>query len=152
MRLTRVGDRLRQPGSRVPGAVLRWQFIERRIYSMLPALDGDRLWAHPLISAVVDARLRSDLRRLAPASRRLLDELDRLPQTFVHGDASPQNLLVPAADPPVLVAIDWTLIGLSAVGYDLAQLLVGLCTPASCPWRRCRSCARRCSTATAGPG
>jgi thiamine kinase-like enzyme len=43
----------------------------------------------------------------------------------VHGDASPQNLLVADEDPPVLVAIDWTLIGLSAVGYDLAQLLVG---------------------------
>ncbi|HWM56773.1 MAG TPA: phosphotransferase [Pseudonocardia sp.] len=124
VRLTRAGHRLPATFSRVPGAVLRWQFIERRL-SMLPALDGDRLWAHPLIRAVADERLRSDLRRLASRVPRLLDELDRLPQTFVHGDASPQNLLVADEDPPVLVAIDWTLIGLSAVGYDLAQLLVG---------------------------
>lgn len=56
----------------------------------------------------------------------VLTALARLPQLMVHGDASPQNLLVPANDPDSFVAIDWTLGGLAAVGDDLGQLLVGL--------------------------
>jgi hypothetical protein len=43
----------------------------------------------------------------------------------MHGDASPQNLLVPAEDPDTFVAIDWSLMGPVAVGYDLSQLLIG---------------------------
>lgn len=52
--------------------------------------------------------------------------LDKLPQTYAHGDASPQNLLRPADDPDGLVAIDWGFGSLLAVGFDLGQLLVGL--------------------------
>jgi hypothetical protein len=44
----------------------------------------------------------------------------------VHGDASPQNLLVPSGAPDTFVAIDWSLMGPAAVGYDLGQLLIGL--------------------------
>jgi len=36
----------------------------------------------------------------------LLDGMDALPQALPHGDASPQNLLVPADDPGTFVAID----------------------------------------------
>jgi hypothetical protein len=91
---------------------------------MLPVLAGDAAWAHPPASA--DRRLRADLLRLAERVPPLLDALDELPQTFVHGDASPQNLLVPAADPDTFVAVDWSLMGPCAVGYDLGQLVVGL--------------------------
>lgn len=52
-----------------------------------------------------------------------------LPQLMIHGDASPQNLLVPAEEPDSFVAIDWTLGGVAAVGDDLGQLLVGLAHP-----------------------
>lgn len=43
-----------------------------------------------------------------------------------HGDASPQNLLVPAADPSTFVLIDISFQNPAAVGFDLGQLLVGL--------------------------
>jgi hypothetical protein len=43
-----------------------------------------------------------------------------------HGDASPQNLLVPADAPDTFVAIDLGFQTPHAVGFDLGQLLVGL--------------------------
>ena len=156
VRLTRC-DRL--PGSliRVPGHVLRLQFVEREVF-VLPTLAGDALWAHPLVDAAADRTLRADpdllrsvrdggvavllvehdmdfvmglvdriVRWAADRVPAILDTLDGLPQTYVHGDASPQNLLVPADRPDTFVAIDWSLMGPCAVGYDLSQLLVGLC-------------------------
>jgi hypothetical protein len=123
VRLTRS---TRLPDSLVPpGEVLRLQFLERQVFA-LPALAGDALWAAPQVAAVADAGLRTDLHRLADRVPALLDTLDRLPQTLVHGDASPQNLLVPADAPSTFVVIDWSLMGPAAVGYDLGQLLIGL--------------------------
>jgi hypothetical protein len=52
--------------------------------------------------------------------------LDSLAQTIGHGDACPQNLLVPADAPDTLVAIDITWQRPEAIGFDLGQLLVGL--------------------------
>jgi Phosphotransferase enzyme family len=106
----------------VPGEVLRLQFLERELF-MLPVLAGDAVWSHSLIAA--DPGLRADLHRLAARVPALLDSLDGLPQTLVHGDASPQNLLVPAADPDNVRRGRLSLIGPCAVGYDLGQLLVG---------------------------
>lgn len=56
----------------------------------------------------------------------VLDMLDDLPQTYAHGDASPQNLLLPAGEPGTIVVIDWGFGTLLPVGFDLGQLLVGL--------------------------
>jgi len=52
--------------------------------------------------------------------------LDRLPQTYAHGDASPQNLLLPAKEPGTVIVIDWGFGSLLPIGFDLGQLLVGL--------------------------
>ncbi len=43
-----------------------------------------------------------------------------------HGDASPQNLLVPADAPDTFVVIDISFRAPHALGFDLGQLLVGL--------------------------
>ena len=54
-------------------------------------------------------RPRRRPRRPAPARTdipEMLDRLDTYVQTIPHGDASPQNLLVPADDPETFVAID----------------------------------------------
>lgn len=56
----------------------------------------------------------------------VLNMLDDLPQTYAHGDASPQNLLLPADEPGTIVVIDWGFGTLLPVGFDLGQLLVGL--------------------------
>lgn len=57
----------------------------------------------------------------------LLDHLDSQTQALPHGDASPQNLLVPAHDDPAdLVAIDVSFRSAHALGFDLGQLMIGL--------------------------
>lgn len=75
--------------------------------------------------AAADPDLRRDLEALAARLPGLLDVLDGLPQTAAHGDACPQNLLVPADEPDGFVVIDWMPAGPVAVGSDLGQLLVG---------------------------
>jgi Ser/Thr protein kinase RdoA (MazF antagonist) len=98
----------------------------RVVLAFLPPLREDATWAHPLIAGSGDRTLRADLHTLAERAPAMLDALDRLPQLTGHGDACPQNLLVPADDPDGFVAIDWAMMGPGPVGSDLAQLLVGL--------------------------
>jgi hypothetical protein len=109
-----------------PGAGLRYYAQSRVELASLPLLDQDEVWAHPLLAGAVDTRLRDDLRTLGARVAELLERLDTLPQALPHGDASPQNLLVPAEDPDGFVAIDVSFQTPHAVGFDLGQLLVGL--------------------------
>lgn len=57
-----------------------------------------------MVAGVVDDRLRADLRALGARVPELLDSMDTLPQALPHGDASPQNLLVPADAPDTFSA------------------------------------------------
>lgn len=91
--------------------------------ALVPLADDD-LWSNPRLAAHAD--LRSTLRRLGVRIPELLDRLDALPQSMPHGDASPQNLLVPADSPDEFVVIDISFQTPQAVGFDLGQLLVGL--------------------------
>ena len=81
---------------------------------------------HPILATRGGNHLRADLLDLAALAPAILDRLDELPQALPHGDASPQNLLVPVTAPDTLVAIDVAFQCPLAVGFDLAQLLVGL--------------------------
>lgn len=91
----------------------------------LPALRDPATWRHPLVAEHADPLLRADLLALAERIGPLLEALDRLPHTFVHGDASPRNLLIPADGSAEFVAIDWSWPYPGVVGFDLGQLLVG---------------------------
>jgi hypothetical protein len=92
----------------------------------LPMLHQDDVWHHPLVADAADPALRADLIRLADQLPHLLDRLDALPQAVPHGDASPQNLLVPANALDEFVAIDISFQCPLAIGFDLGQLLIGL--------------------------
>jgi aminoglycoside phosphotransferase (APT) family kinase protein len=76
--------------------------------------------------STADDTLRADLDELANRAPAVLDRLAQLPQVMVHGDASPQNLLIARAGPDTFVAIDWSPGGLEPAGEDLAQLQLGL--------------------------
>lgn len=108
-----------------PGFVLRYYTGGRVRMGALPQLVDDALWAHPTVAAAVEATGEHALRAdLVDASEHLdawLDLLDALPQTYAHGDASPQNLLVPASEPGTFVIIDWGFNCPLAVGFDLGQ-------------------------------
>ena len=106
------------------GYALRMYASEAVAQRGLVQLEDDELWAHPWLAN--HAGLRADLRRLAPRIPELLDRLDGYVQTIPHGDASPQNLLIPADDPGSFVAIDVSFRTPEPLGFDLGQLLVGL--------------------------
>ena len=97
------------------------------------ALRDDAVWEHPAMRGALgdldelgERGLRDQLHRAFEDMPRLFALVESLPQTHVHGDASPQNLLVPADAPDELVAIDWGFNCPLAVGFDLGQLLIGL--------------------------
>lgn len=90
----------------------------------LQPLTDDELWGHPWLRG--HAELRRLLRRLADRIPEILDRMDQLPLCLPHGDASPQNLLVPEAEPDSFVVIDINFHTPHAFGFDLGQLLVGL--------------------------
>lgn len=91
----------------------------------LPKLADPDTWRHPLLARHADPLLRADLLGLAGRIDALLAVADGLPHTLAHGDASPENLLVPADGSARFVAIDWSWPYPAVVGFDLGQLLVG---------------------------
>jgi hypothetical protein len=97
---------------------------------MLPVLQSGQVWQHPVLQEALrlagDQQLPADMVALGARLPQVLDMLDDLPQTYAHGDASPQNLLLPADEPGTIVVIDWGFGTLLPVGFDLGQLLVGL--------------------------
>lgn len=111
-------------------SALRFYTQARVLTGVLPALRDGQIWQHPVLAGALresgDPQLPADMLALADRLPRLLDTLDALPQTYAHGDASPQNLLLPADEPGTIAVIDWGFGTLLPVGFDLGQLLVGL--------------------------
>lgn len=108
-----------------PGFALR-MYAEQAVpgRGLGPLADAD-LWSHPWLAPDLD--LADRLLALGPRIPEMLDHLDSLTQALPHGDASPQNLLVPAeGDPADLVVIDVSFRSSHALGFDLGQLMVGL--------------------------
>ena len=81
-------------------------------------------WDHPWFASHLD--LRGRLLVLGSRLDELLGQADSLTQCRPHGDASPQNLLVPADEPDTFVAIDVSFQCPLPLGSDLSQLVVGL--------------------------
>jgi hypothetical protein len=84
-------------------------------------LDDPASWRDPRVADVfpnppVDAT--KAMRRDQP---RFLDALDRLPQTLCHLDLHPANLF--ADGEQRTVAIDWSFVGLGAIGEDAGNLV-----------------------------
>ncbi|WP_432947650.1 phosphotransferase [Kribbella sp. CA-253562] len=122
-----VGPILPRANATVPGMALRF-YAKSRTQRMLAVLSAEDVWHHPLLREVVarDPALRSDVLEMGEALDSTLTALSLLPQAYPHGDASPQNLLVPVDAPTDFVAIDWLFDSPEAIGLDLGQLLVGL--------------------------
>jgi hypothetical protein len=125
-----VNAALPELARRPQDSALRFYTQARVRTGVLPMLQADGVWRHPVLKEAVrtagDAALPADMLALGERLPRLLDLLDELPQTYAHGDASPQNLLLPAAEPGTIVVIDWGFGTLLPVGFDLGQLLLGL--------------------------
>ncbi|GII02474.1 phosphotransferase [Planobispora takensis] len=96
------------------------------VQHFLSILRDPATWRHPLVARYADDLLRADLLALGDRIGPLLAAVERLPHALGHGDASPQNLLVPADGSAQFVAVDWGWGCPAAIGFDLGQLLVGL--------------------------
>ncbi|MEO7753983.1 MAG: phosphotransferase [Terracoccus sp.] len=109
-------------------AALRYLVEGRVLMGAGADIADDELWRHPAMAAALEATndfaLREDLRHALALVGPTLDRLEALPQTFAHGDASIQNILVCHGEDDFVV-IDWGFGSLLAVGFDIGQLLVG---------------------------
>lgn len=86
--------------------------------NQIGALDDDALWTEDWQAPM--AVLRPRARELWTAREELLAVVESAPQTVVHCDLWPTNLI--AADDGTTVAIDWSQVGIGALGQDLDQL------------------------------
>jgi len=105
--------------------VPRMYYYGRFTGQVLPALRDDACWAHPVVAAGFDDRLRDDMRAAAEGIEGRLPELDSVPVLTLHGDACPRNLLVRRGSDDGFVLIDYGFWGRGPVGFDLTQLLIG---------------------------
>ncbi len=115
---------LAQCAHTTPNYALRMYAENAVEYRGLMPLADDGLWSHPWL--VEHADLRAQLQALAGEIPSMLDRMDSFVLCNPHGDASPQNLLVPPDDPHSFVVIDISFCAPHALGFDLGQLLVGL--------------------------
>ena len=112
------------------GYAMRMFARGRLLHGAAPQLRDPASWQHPALAAALAAAGETTMpAELVAALDRIhpwLDAMDALPQTYVHGDASPQNILVPSDAPGSFVVIDFSFDSPQCVGFDLGQLLVGL--------------------------
>ncbi|MEO7352168.1 MAG: phosphotransferase [Marmoricola sp.] len=91
---------------------------------VLPMLAEEGIWMHPLVAGAFEPELRERLLEAADLAPAYAEELSEFPLSTSHGDACPNNLLVPAEDDG-FVLIDYGFWGEMPIGFDLSQLLVG---------------------------
>jgi hypothetical protein len=91
---------------------------------LLPALEDDGLWQHPLLTGAFTLELRERLRAAVRRRGDIVDELESVPVMTLHGDACTRNLLV-RGDGSGFSLIDFGFWSEGPVGFDLGQLLVG---------------------------
>jgi hypothetical protein len=84
----------------------------------IDALDDDSLWGDDWQAPM--STLRDRVRELWAAREQLLGIIESAPQTVVHCDFWPTNLI--AADDGTTVALDWSQVGVGSLGQDLDQL------------------------------
>jgi hypothetical protein len=82
-------------------------------------------WLSPLVQRCFPVPLRERVMRLWDDRERVFDWLQRVPQTFAHGDFHRRNLIIRgrAGVANEIVAVDWAWCGTAPVGGDLGMLL-----------------------------
>lgn len=119
----RFSARFAEPNTRVedgafgPGGLRSW--VDN--LALLQRETPD-LWDAPLVRRAIPEPTAT--RRLFEESAQLLGALDHIPQTIVHRDLWPANLLVRYVNgTEQFVAIDWMLAGRGAIGEDAAGMI-----------------------------
>lgn len=107
-----------------------------------PAVDFIRKNPHhPLIRSIFPGNTLAQILAFWDLYPRLLQKLDRLPQTFCHQDAFDRNLFLRRGQ---AVAIDWGYTGIAPVGSELAPLIAAAIGMDGFPASRARELDRTC--------
>ena len=91
----------------------------------VPWLLDDATWAAAVMQVPEVVALRAEVCALARRVGEVHARLAPLPVLPAHGDATPMNLLRPAATPDTFVLVDWAMAGPAPAGFDLVPLLFG---------------------------
>ena len=142
-----AGDLLPSTVERSPGLMTRGFYASRLRGYAFPLLENDATWEHPAVAAAVDGNLRADLLELSNRLPAMLEKLDRLPQALIHGDACPQNLLVPHPGDEFVV-VDWGMAVRHRSATNSPSFSSVSPTAASCPSVSCRASTMRSSRST----
>jgi thiamine kinase-like enzyme len=74
---------------------------------------------------LLDPGLASDIDDLHNDPQPLCNALVPFPQTVLHGDWWPANLVLHDSDPSRIILLDWAMVGPGPAGVDLARYLAG---------------------------
>jgi hypothetical protein len=87
-------------------------------------------WGHPAALSRYPEPDNNPFLQLLLQHERLLEKLDMLPKTISHGDTYPTNFMsrIDIKGREQTVALDWALLGLQPLGYDLGQFVFGAIT------------------------
>ena len=98
-----------------------WVSAAEQAIGLLPSLVD-----LPLAELAYPPLVAADTLRLWEQRESLLEQLEAFPRTLCHNDAFPRNLFVqsPHGARESVTAVDWSLIGLGALGEDIAPLIV----------------------------
>lgn len=92
----------------------------------IPAIHGEELWRVPAVAAASKPEVIAGLRALADRAYGLVEEMAAMDQLPAHGDAGPQNFMLPPGAVRDFTVIDWGMYRGACPGFDLSQLLSGL--------------------------
>lgn len=101
---------------------------QRRLHQWNELLPLSRSipWDHPRVSARYPENEIANMKRVLMEAEDFIDRLDRLPQTFCHGDTYPTNFKSRrTAGYEQTVALDWGLAQVGPIGFDLGSLAFG---------------------------
>ncbi|SMO48279.1 Phosphotransferase enzyme family protein [Geodermatophilus aquaeductus] len=125
--LGRLAARRRgRPTPSLPGGDFLTTYRDEQLGTWaVPWLLDDATWATPLFGVPEVAALRDEVCGLARRVDDVHARLAPLPVLPAHGDATPMNLLRPAAAPDTFVLVDWAMTGPAPAGFDVVPLVFG---------------------------
>lgn len=108
------------------GFMRQWVGTSLALGVMEIAADPE-FWKHPLVRQALPTPSAGRVLHLLEDADRLLAHLERLPQTLSHLDTDSVNLFARIGDQgqDQTVVIDWSFLGMAAVGEDLGMQISG---------------------------
>jgi hypothetical protein len=89
----------------------------------LELLDDPAVWSDPRVASWFPEPVADAAKAMRADQSVFLETLDRMPRTLCHLDLHPANLFADSGADDTTVAIDWSFVGLGAIGEDAGNLV-----------------------------